>query len=156
MAVFVIAVDIAISDPRMAVITSDAIQFVGRIATGAICFASMVTATKAVTDRNTLLLRKLVHVEVLTSTHNIHVRGIIKNYVDFSHNFWLYDSTPLKLSIHMDLCNMQQCAKIHHNPSIRYKIVMKWKHPFSPSWSTPITSVTSTQNNWFWTTKSPF
>ena len=60
---------------------------------------------------------------VETCAHNI--RGIIKNYMDFSYNLRLYDSIPLKLSIHMDPCNMQQCAKFHHNPFIRYKIIMK-------------------------------
>ena len=42
-------------------------------------------------------------------------------------------------------CNMQQFAKFHHNPFIHYKIIEKHKRPLSPSWSCPMTSVTSTQ-----------
>ena len=41
---------------------------------------------------------------------------------------------------------MQQC---HLNPFMRYKIIVKYKHPLSPSWSTPVNTDFEPQNVFF-------
>ena len=99
-------------------------------------------------------------VELFIATKKIYkykyIRGVIKNYVDFSYIFWLYYSIPLKLTMQIFPCYRQWSAKSYQNPFIHYKITVKWKHPLSPSWSGLMTSVTLMQKQWFWTTKCAF
>ena len=72
-----------------------------------------------------------------------HIRGMIKNYVDFSNSFEIDHSNAFKLSQQMPSCYMHMSAKFRYDISIHFKIIVNPKHTPLPSRSSPLTLMTS-------------
>ena len=72
----------------------------------------------------------------------LYIRGMIKNYMDFPHNFLIDHSNAFKLSHQMPPFNMHMSAKFLNDISIHYRIIVYQKHTPLPSRSSPLTLMT--------------